>query len=179
MLSNIKKISGFTMIDLLIWLAIFGVLTGSMIANFRAGGRNDNVRSGAELLSSTLRSAQSKTLSGALAPNSDFPDGGWGVHFDSASPGEMIVFADGSIPSNYIYNAGEEAEAPIALPGGAQFSWAEQFPVLDVVFSPPDGKIYFNGQDALGKMTLTISQSGAGIQKQVEIFRLSGQIRAQ
>ena len=167
------------MIDLLIWLAIFGVLTGTMVANFRAGGRNDAVRNSAELAASTLRLAQTRTLTGALLSNNDFPDGGWGAHFDAASPAELILFTDTSVPSNYLYDAGEQVEEKIILPGGVVFSWAEEFPVLDIIFSPPDGKIYFNGGAALGKVTIDFSVAGSSLRKKVEVLRLSGQIRTQ
>lgn len=180
MFSNVKKKSGFTMVDLLIWLAIFGILTGTMVANFRVGANNDAIRSAAELAAASLREAQTKTLTGVLLPNSDFPDGGYGVRFDSDFPGRIIIFADDSLPSNYRYDAGEEIEnGIIELTRGAQLSWPEEELSWDVIFSPPDGKIYFNGQTSPGKLTFTVSSDIASIQKQVEILRLSGQIRAQ
>ena len=177
--SNIKNLYGFTIIELLIWLVIFGVLTGGMVANFRTGERNDAVRHSAELIASTLRAVQTKTLTGVALPDGDFPDGGYGARFDSAADSAIIIFADTSIPSNFSYDAGEEVEGIIKLPGSARFSWAENFSALDIVFSAPDGKIYFNGDTATGKVTINVSSAGSDLQKQVEVLRLSGQIRTQ
>lgn len=171
----IKNQSGLTMIELIIWIGIFGLLTGTMVSNFRGGARNDAVRLAAALGEGLLRRAQTMTLTGAVLANGDYPNGGYGVRFDSAQTGKLIFFADTN--GNFKYDTGEEqANDGINLPANTAFALAGN---LDIVFAPPSGDVYFNGLAAPGTVAIPFGSVGASVTKTITVFRLSGQVRVE
>ncbi len=171
----IKNQFGLTMLELIIWIGIFGLLTSTMVSNFRGGGRNDAVRQAAALGEGLLRRAQTMTLTGAVLGNGDFPNGGWGVRFDTAQSGKLIFFAD--IDGNFRYDGGEAQESDsVNLPANTVFSLGSN---LDIVFAPPSGDVYFNGLTAPGTANIPFSSLGASVTKSITVFRLSGQIRVE
>lgn len=169
------KQKGLTLVDMLLWLAIFSVLTGMVIANFRGGSQNESVRLASNLGSSLLRRAQTMTLTGAVLPDGDFPDGGYGIHFDTAVANTLTLFAD--VDGDFVYDPGEElSDDAVVLPANTSFSLGE---TLDVVFSPPDGDAYFNGAAAPDTQTISFISSQSEIIRTVIVYRLSGQVREQ
>ena len=140
----------FTIIDMLISTAILGFLATSVVINFNAGSRNDTVRLSADLVASTLRQAQTMTLTGAeipdesLPPGQRFPSGGYGVFFDANDTNSIFLFADKS--GNYDYDSlSDTILETYDLSREAVFSAGGS---LAVVFSPPDADAYFNGMAA-------------------------------
>ena len=127
---------GFTLIDLMISIGIFGVITTMVMVNYRAGTRNDTVRQSASISASILKRAQTMTLTGALTAGA-FPQGGYGVRFDEVDNNTMILFAD--IDGNFAYTlATDTVIESINLPGNAVFEANEDAGstgALDVVFS--------------------------------------------
>ncbi|MEK7125305.1 MAG: type II secretion system protein [Patescibacteria group bacterium] len=166
---------GMTLLDLIIWMSIFGMLTTSMIASFRDGNRGDGVRQSARLAESLLRRAQTMTLSGTVLLNGDYPNGGYGVRFDTGQSRNLILFGD--VNGNFKYDAGEEiAGSDVLLPINTAFSLGAS---LDVVFSPPDGDVYFNGLAAPDTTVVSFVGTGTSITKAITVFRLSGQVRVE
>ncbi len=164
-----------TLLDLIIWMGIFSLLTGTMVASFRAGGRGDGVRQAARLGESLLRRAQTMTLSGTVLPGGDYPDGGYGVRFDTSQNRRLVLFGD--VNGNFRYDGGEEiAGNDVLLPINTAFSLAGN---LDVVFSPPDGDVYFSGLAAPDTKVIPFVGTGTDITKAITIFRLSGQVRVE
>lgn len=164
---------GFTLVELLIWMAVFGLLSVVSVANFRAGARNDTVRQAAAQAAGELRLAQTLTLSGAVRVGAGFPAGGWGVRFDPGEPGRAVLFADADADFNY--DAGEESET-VFFPAKAAFLLADP---LSVVFSPPEGAVYFNGATAPDSKAIVFQTAGAGLTKTVTVYRVSGQVRVE
>jgi Tfp pilus assembly protein FimT len=99
-----KNQKAMTLVEIIIWIGIFSILAGIMVANFRQGSQNESVRLASSLALSTLRKAQTMTLTGATLPDGTYPIGGYGVHFDSSLGNILILFAD--INGNKIYNSG-------------------------------------------------------------------------
>ncbi len=166
--------SGATLFELILSLAILGVLIGISLANFQSGGKNESARLAARLAESTLRQAQTMTLTGAVLAGA-VPSGGYGVRFDTVMPTVLLLFADNN--GNHVYNPGEEAALePVALPKNASFSLGAS---LDVVFSPPEGAVFFNGASAPDTQTITFTVKDSSATKEVVIYRLSGQVRVQ
>ena len=164
---------GFTLIDLIVSIGIFALVATAVMVNFNAGSRNDSVRQAANIVAATLRRAQSMTLSGALLSNGAFPVGGYGVRFDQGMPGNLTLFAD--IDGNFNYTDAAEALEDITLPKEN----AATGPTLNVVFSSPDGDVYFNGVATESSKTISITAPQADVSKSVIIYRLSGQVRVE
>ena len=164
---------GFTIVDLLISIAIFGLITASVLVNFRAGARNDSVRQSANITLSFLRRAQTMTLSGELLNDGTFPKGGYGVRFDSSDTDTLILFADKNSTPNHKYDAGEEINTQ-DLVAGSVFDASGD---LDVVFSSPDADVYFNGLKTAPTDQIDFSATESSITKSIIIYRVSGQMR--
>lgn len=170
---NFMKKYGFTLIDLIVSIAIFGLITASVLVNFRAGSRGDSVRQSANITATMLRRAQTMTLSGELLLDESFPIGGYGIYFDSADPDTLTLFAD--IDGNYVYDAGEEIDTE-DLAGDAYFSAGGN---LGVVFSSPDSDVYFNGLATDPLKQITIAASDTDVTQSIYVYRVSGQIRVE
>jgi prepilin-type N-terminal cleavage/methylation domain-containing protein len=70
---------GFTMIELLIVVAIMSILTGAILPGFNSYIINQNLRQAQEQLKNDLRSTQIKALAGSFSDNLNVKY--WGVHF--------------------------------------------------------------------------------------------------
>ncbi|MDD4902586.1 MAG: prepilin-type N-terminal cleavage/methylation domain-containing protein [Patescibacteria group bacterium] len=150
---------GFTLLELLISLSIITMMIALFLANYNAGIRSNELSIAAQQIVSDTHSAQNKAL-GSTIYNTKFPDGGWGVHFDT-SAGSYKVFADSN--GDKIYNSSPDDEALVAY-GGQTFSLPANVIIssivtkngnqsaLDVTFLPPDPitRIY----DGIGTSTV-------------------------
>lgn len=167
---------GTTLFELLVSLAIMGVLILLAVTNFQSGGKNESARLAARLAESTLRQAQTMTLTGVVT-SGVFPSGGYGVRFDTtiATSTVLMLFADNN--NNHVFNAGEEVVPErVKLPKNTSFSLGAS---LDVVFSSPEGTVFFNGAAAPDTQTITFTVKDSPAAKSVIIYRLSGQVRVQ
>ena len=161
---------GATLVELIISIGIMGVLIGATISNFHGGNKNESVR----LAETVLRQAQTMTLTGALTSGS-FPSGGYGARFDIAAPTIIRLFADSN--NNHVFDANEEvADERRQLPANASFALGGS---LDVVFSSPEGTVFFNGAAVPDTQAILFNAAGSPITKSVIIYRLSGQVRVQ
>lgn len=164
-----------TLLDLIIWMSIFGLLTTTMISSFREGNRGDGVRQAARLGESLLRRAQTMTLTGTVLANGDYPNGGYGVHFDVSANRQLVLFGDTN--GNFTYDGGEEITGnDVLLPVNTAFSLGAN---LDVVFSPPDGDVYFSGLAAPDTKVISFVGTGTPVAKNITVYRLSGQVRVE
>lgn len=172
---NWRNKKGMTLLDLIIWMAIFGLLTTTMVSSFREGNRGDGVRQAARLGESLLRRAQTMTLSGIVLTNGDYPDGGYGVHFDTTADRALVLFGD--VNGNFIFDSGEAIPGnDVLLPINTAFSLGAN---LDVLFSPPDGNVYFSGLAAPDTQVISFTGTGTPVIKNITVYRLSGQVRVE
>lgn len=197
-----KIAKGFTLIEMLISLGIFGVVTGLVMANFRVGQQGDELRVAARLLESRFRRAQTSAMSGQTifvckggvddmktcmsGDSADCSGGtcertvprGYGVHF---APGDdarnLIYFAD--TDGDKAYDAGEDI-SPYSVSSGAFVVLSGVAPLagggLDVVFVPPKPSVYINGGTDSVIATVTLRHDSTGAERSVTVNRASGQI---
>ncbi len=198
---NRKPKSGFTLIEMLISLSIFAVVTAMAVANFRAGAQGDELRVAARLLASTTRRAQTQSVAGTsvffchggseegkVCPSGedidcvggscirDIPDS-WGVRI-STLDGEnraIAVFADTN--GNRRLDEGEAVRYESLSPGpfvrvvGVE---PDDSGVIDIVFTPPKPKIAFNDSEVDGLAIITLEHDHSNAQQTVTVNRISG-----
>ena len=170
----LKMKRGFTIIELLVSLGIFVIITTMVVANFRAGSRSDELKIAADALSSDLRRAQNMALAGQEV-NGVTPTGGYGVYFDLGEPGHYIIFADAN--DNQKYDVGEDlSDGKIVLARDVRITGIQPLVTSSVVFKPPKPTIYINGDAAESILAVTIKHSLSGKEKKVVINRVSGRI---
>lgn len=97
--SGVRPRSGYTLIELLISISIFGIITGIMVWNFDRSNRNEDLRYAAENLAADLRLVQNMAMTGATIQDPDdlstaTPIGGYGLHIDTDDPTSYQLFAD-------------------------------------------------------------------------------------
>jgi prepilin-type N-terminal cleavage/methylation domain-containing protein len=153
----IKTLSraGFTMVELLISIAIFIMITGLVIVNFRAGQYRDELTGAAGLVQATLREMQTAANSGTVTPTPcpgvttpQVPPSGYGVYF--ATPSTMIEFADCETmaPKTYSYVSGNSnfiVVRTITLSSNVEFSSLQPGGPLNTVFDPFVETVKVNG----------------------------------
>jgi len=165
---------GFTIIELLVALGVFVVVTAMVVANFRAGGRSDELRIAAETLISNLRKAQNMSLSGQLT-NGSSPPGGYGVYFKLSDTDRYIIFAD--LNGDLGYTAGEALpDGTIILPRDIRILNIQPTAISTVIFKPPKPTIYINGAITEATLSITLKHNLSGKTRTVIVKRISGQI---
>jgi len=99
MIKTIKKIKnnqqGFTLLELLVSLAIMTTLISVFLVDYKSGNRGTELSLVAQNVITDIRLAQNNTL-GSVEYNGNIPLGGWGVYFHTGSGfnNNYIVFAD-------------------------------------------------------------------------------------
>ena len=197
---------GFTLIEMLISLAIFGVITGMVMANFKLGAQGDELRISSQLVASSIRRAQTMAIAGQtvaycqggtnnlrFCPNgaAQCPGGscvreippGYGVHFSTAT-GEnkkTIIFAD--LDGNNIYSTTEEIDRD-SVSSGPFVRVSAVAPAasnaLDIIFVPPKPTIVLNNNaTADGVAVVTVRHDTIAKEKRITINKISGQISAE
>ena len=83
---------GFTLVEVLVSLGIFAVLTGVVLSNYRGYNTNALFSNASEDIVLALRQAQVYGV-GVKGEGTSFTTP-YGVHFDEANPSQIIIFAD-------------------------------------------------------------------------------------
>jgi len=198
---KIRRTRGFTLVEMLISLSIFAVVTAMSVANFRAGAQGDELRVSARLVASTIRRVQTQAIAGSSvffchggtdegkmcltgedvgcdggSCTKDIPDS-WGVRITSLE-GEnrnLIVFAD--TDGDRRFDEGEAVRSEAISPGPF-VSIVSVDPAdagtLDIVFTPPKPRTSLNGAVIDGIATIVLQHQHTGTQMSVTVNRVSG-----
>lgn len=147
MVGPMRYTRAFGMIELIVSIAIFAMVTGLLLANFRQGERNDAVRLAVRQVAEMLRKAQNAAAAGLMAGAESVTCEpglvcGFGVAmFLNKSP---IYFLDAN--RNNAFETGEEIWGGAQnLPTGVTFT--QETPrggELIVLFMPPYGRMEIN-----------------------------------
>lgn len=198
---TIDRPRGFTLIEMLISLSIFAVVTAMAVANFRAGAQGDELRVSARLVASAVRRAQTQAVAGTsvfychgglneykVCQGVGDPgcDGGacikdvpssWGVRISSleGENRETITFADTN--GNRRYDDGEAVRRD-AISSGPFVDIVSVAPddlgALDIAFKPPKPRTTFNGSDVDIIATIILEHQSTGTRQSVIMNRVSG-----
>lgn len=150
--------AGFTLVEMLITMAIIALFTVIATPNVSRGGKVLALQRAGFLLAGEIRETQGKAIAGETLPDGSFPAGGYGVYFTEADTDSFRVFAD--INDNKAYDAGEELED---AQGNVDRGFGESNVVIDdlgiattlsVVFTPPDPSTTITPSSPQAEITL-------------------------
>lgn len=198
---SIRKIpSGFTVIELLVSLGIFAVISAVVMVNFNAGSRSTDLRLAGESVISYVRDVESRAVNGALAclcgvidpetasvcvanacpggaPTAEhMPLGGWGIHVETGQA-QIRVFAD--VNGNFrMENDEVVSEEALSFSGGVIVQSVSCSSPLDIVFTPPNGTARLNAVESTAACTIVLEQRLNGDRRTVEFDPFSRRIEA-
>lgn len=149
---------GFTLIEMLIVLAIIVIITGIVIFNTSFERQNSALLRSAQKLSLDLRRVQSFALSSKIFKTSGVPCG-WGAHFNGVGSNSYVIFADLALNQNCSdrdfvrATDGSEDFETINLESGITVSSLTSN-LSDIVFTPPDPIVTFTPAQTSAGVTL-------------------------
>lgn len=94
-----KSAKGFTIIELLVVLAIFALIISVSLANYNAGSRQSKLKMSLQNFSANIRLTQSyamgsKDFADPISGQTIVPRGGWGIFLDKTSPSKYRIVTD-------------------------------------------------------------------------------------
>lgn len=159
---------GFTLVEVLVSLGIFAVLTGVVLSNYRGYNTNALFSNASEDIVLALRQAQVYGV-GSKGEGSSFTTP-FGVYFEEANPNQIIIFADINPatvpPGDGVYTASQDIPVEtikwpndIKIETGGLLCDSISVLNLSVTFTRPnpDASIYGNGVlcATTGKISIT------------------------
>lgn len=170
----LKMKKGFTIIELLVSLGIFIIVTAMVVTNFRGGSRSDELKIAVETIASNLRRAQNMALAGELTDGVT-PPGGYGIYFNLATSDRYIIFADKN--GNLAYDANEALpDGIVVLAKNIVLSGVFPAAASTIIFKPPKPTTYINGGTIDNFLTVTAKHNLSGKIKKISANRISGRI---
>ena len=93
---------GFTLAEMMVMIVIFATIFTLSLVNYRKGERLETFRLATSQVASTIRKAQTYSLTG-FGTESTLSQA-YGVYFDLVTPNQYILFKDDN--NNQVYNIG-------------------------------------------------------------------------
>jgi prepilin-type N-terminal cleavage/methylation domain-containing protein len=184
---------GFTLIELMVVLAIIVTITTIALMNQSSFNKTLILANTAYDIALTLRSAQSFGI-GSRATTLGTANAGYGLHFQTGTPGSFILFADTNLPNasnchglpfsgnisapdaqpgNCIYDSGADTLTQTYVLGNGitvsnlcaySSSWYCALSSLDIVFARPNPDAFINaGGFSYTAACLTITSPQGGL----------------
>ena len=157
----VKLNKGFTLIEMMVVLAITGIVAAMVFANMRAGGRYMDTNSAAEKLGGVIKQAQMMALSGKRIGGSR-SDQGYGVYLDTVTNPDYdsyILFANTSNPEGHEYEY--DASDTIIQTFNFMDELSLTTDYTSIIFIPPYGTVYVSngsgGSELTGSSTVSIT----------------------
>lgn len=142
-----QKSSGFTLIEMLVVVAIVAVLSGAIVTSSFAGQKRYDLARAAQQMSADLRRAQNLALAGKM--QAGVSPTGYGIYTN----GNSYVLFYNLNPNKEHHGASVDMET-IALPTNVSLAPTG----ASVYFVPPDPTTYINGASA-GSLTFTLTNA--------------------
>jgi len=153
----LNKNKGFTLIEVMIVIAIIGILSAIFILNYQSFRRQLALKRSAVKLAQDIRRVQEMAMAAeeCLKCGGGVPSRGYGIYLRKVPPSKIhtsyILFAnEKDTDENYFYyDQGEDTTIEvISLEPGVKIKNIN-FPHLNIVFTPPDPTVFIGkeGED--------------------------------
>lgn len=182
-----KKVFGFTIIELLVSISIFLIITSMVIVNFRSGQYRDELMGSAQFLQSTLREMQTMAFSGSkvICPGyvpseaGEMTPAGYGLNINSS--GIITAFADCdpqdiAISPDFKYGLEDVNLKTISLYNNVTINSITPSSVTDILFTSSSEIVKTNGSPGLGVITIELKHNKTNQITTVKIVELTGQV---
>lgn len=154
-----KEQKGFTLVEMLVVMAVMAIISSMVLVNYRGGERRNLLRLTAQEVTNTFIRAQNMSLSSQeFKATGEVPEGGFGVRLNNYN-NSYLIFAD--IDANIAYDGLSELVETLALPDGIEIyslNGATNNTDLDITFTPPDALVSDNARIVLRIKGTTITQ---------------------
>lgn len=167
---------GFTLIELIVAISIFTLITLAAVVNFRGNDPSRQIKLQAANLVSVLRQAQVQAQAGEPF-NGSLPAGGYGVSISTCAvpPCSITLFADQN--GNFSMESPAEVVETVSLGDQVTITAVSMSTPAHILFRLPAGGVCFNNTCAgSSPVTVTLGAKNTSITKLVTINQLSGQI---
>jgi prepilin-type N-terminal cleavage/methylation domain-containing protein len=157
-----KNSKAFTLIEVLVMIAIIGLLSVLVLPNYRQVSRQTTLQSAANKLAQDIRNIQSMTMSSKDIGLPAFR-GAFGVYFKLASSTSYALFADKNNSGQY--DTGEELDGKsVYLDAGISISGLTASP-LTIIFTPPNPNVTIQTGASTSSLAEIIFSNGSQSKK--------------
>lgn len=151
------KQKGFTLIELIVVVAILATLFTLILANYQGNKSRQALTQAVQKMILDLREAQNMAMSGSQINNQYY---GYGIYINIGSGGSntsYIIFGE-TQPDSRVYDSGADAVIKtVNFPTGVNIqSISSDDGRADIFFEPPDPKVYFRVSPASNQATIIL-----------------------
>ena len=129
----------FTLLELLVTIAITGILAAMIFSNFSSERYRNNLKASVRQLQIDIQAMQTNAQAGVVLPGTSVVPNGYGVVVETTPPTTYKLFADQTGGTTSIYDPGELLRLR-TLPGtDNDISLIVSASPLNIVFTRPNG----------------------------------------
>tara|TARA_Y100000310_G_scaffold32715_1_gene30985 strand:- start:447 stop:977 length:531 start_codon:yes stop_codon:yes gene_type:complete len=156
-----RREQGFTVIEILVVMAIVVLMTILVLPNWRAGEQSLALQRSAQKLAQDTRRAQELALRAQSFTCQIGTISGYGIFFDQSAPNSYILFAECN--GNNTYNDGIDGIVDgesISLESGVEIASVTPGPTVSIVFIPPTPTIWINNDVGQTSVQVVLRRTG-------------------
>ncbi len=146
------KNKGFTLIEIMVVIAITALIGGMVLANMRSGGEVIDLKNSAQKLTEIIKQAQMMAYSGKQI-NGQRADYGYGVYVnDVSTPSSYKLFINDNNGTNYAYSEGDTIIKEFHLSNNIYLDAVDHYFVIFVPPGRPPGEKTYVGTTTSGSL---------------------------
>lgn len=157
MLNSKHNREGFTLLEMLVVVAIISLMSSLVISNYNSQKKAKEMQFAGQEIADSIRKAQNYSINIKKFENYNI-SGGYGTHFTDGGS-SFIIFLDDSVNKNKTYGPEDYVVETVDFPPGINVENLNggAVGVADLVFEPPYGKVYMSFNGALQSPTPSLS----------------------